>query len=212
MINRELKKYIETNIFPSYQKNDLGHNLDHIKYVIKRSLKFAKQVDNINYDMVYAVAAYHDIGHYIDAKNHEKISADILFKDQKLREFFDEEQIKIMYEAVFDHRASKQKEPRNIYGKIVLSADNCISVDEMIKKTYEYIIYHRPNEELEQVIEDSRQHTINKYGKNGYAIKNTYFKDIEYEKFLKNMTELSEDKEKFKNKLIEVNKINIQNT
>lgn len=38
-VNEDLKKYIEENIFPSYEKNDLGHNLDHIKYVINRSLK-----------------------------------------------------------------------------------------------------------------------------------------------------------------------------
>lgn len=64
-INKELWKNIEDNIFPSYRKNDLGHNLDHIKYVINRSLKFANEVDNINYDIVYTIAAYHDIGHYI---------------------------------------------------------------------------------------------------------------------------------------------------
>ena len=46
-INLELKEYIEKNIFPSYKKNDLGHNLDHIKYVINRSLKFASEVDGI---------------------------------------------------------------------------------------------------------------------------------------------------------------------
>ena len=77
-INKELQKYIEEKIFPIYQKNDSGHNIDHIKYVIERSLKFASKVENINYNMVYTIAAYHDIGHYIDAKNHEKISAQIL--------------------------------------------------------------------------------------------------------------------------------------
>ena len=35
MINEKLQKYIEENIFPVYSKNDLGHNLNHIKYVIK---------------------------------------------------------------------------------------------------------------------------------------------------------------------------------
>ena len=79
-LNKDLQKYIEENIFPSYSKNDLGHNLDHIKYVINRSLKFANEVKDINYDMVYTIAAYHDIGHFIDAKNHEKIS-DKLFMD-----------------------------------------------------------------------------------------------------------------------------------
>ena len=48
MINKEIKKYIENNIFPQYIHNDSGHNLEHIKYVIKRSLKFAKIIPNIN--------------------------------------------------------------------------------------------------------------------------------------------------------------------
>ena len=75
MINKELKEYIENNIFPEYNKNDEGHNLDHIKYIIERSLKFAKIVQDINVDMVYTIAVYHDLGHHIDKKNHEKISS-----------------------------------------------------------------------------------------------------------------------------------------
>ena len=75
-INKKLQEYIENNIFPSYEKNDLGHNLDHIKYVIERSFKFIKENNlDVDYNMVYVIAAYHDIGHYIDAKNHEKVSA-----------------------------------------------------------------------------------------------------------------------------------------
>ena len=48
MINKDLKEYIETYIFPSYEKNDEAHNLEHIKYVIDRSLKFASKIENIN--------------------------------------------------------------------------------------------------------------------------------------------------------------------
>ena len=61
MINKELKEYIENNIFPEYNKNDEGHNLDHIKYMIERSLKFAKTIQDINVDMLYAIATYHDL-------------------------------------------------------------------------------------------------------------------------------------------------------
>ena len=66
MVNESLKKYIEEVIFPQYELNDMGHNIDHIRYVIERSLKFAKQVVSINYDMVYVIASYHDIAHHID--------------------------------------------------------------------------------------------------------------------------------------------------
>ena len=90
-IDEDLKKYIEENIFPSYVKNDLGHNIEHIQYVINRSFKFANTIPNINYDMVYTIASYHDIGHHINSKKHEIISGEIMFKDTNLKNFFSDD-------------------------------------------------------------------------------------------------------------------------
>lgn len=207
-INKKLQDYIENNIFPSYKKNDLGHNLDHVKYVIERSLKFASKVTNINYDMVYTIAAYHDIGHYIDAKNHEKISAEMLLADKNLRTFFSEDEIKIMSEAVYDHRASLEGEPRSIYGKIVSSADRNTLVDVPLKRTYAYRIKHNPTATLDEIIEESRQHIISKFGKEGYATEKMYFEDLDYKKFLDDISILANNKVKFKRKFMEINKLN----
>ena len=207
-ITEKLKEYIENNILPSYQKNDSGHGIEHIKYVIDRSLKFANQVDNINYDMCYVIAAYHDIGHYIDAKNHEKVSAKMLLEDENLKKFFTEEQIKIMSEAVYDHRASMDGEPRSIYGKIVSSADRNTSLEVPFKRTYAYRLKHNPNDTLDQIIEESRLHLFNKYGKKGYATEKVYFEDLDYKKFLEDLSAFSEDKEKFREKFIELNGLN----
>ena len=207
-LNERLKDYIEKNIFPSYKKNDLGHNLDHIKYVIDRSLKFASEVDGINYDMVYVVAAYHDIGHYIDAKNHEKVSAEMLLADNNLKEFFTDEEIETMSEAVYDHRASMDGDPRSIYGKIVSSADRNTLVEVPLKRTYAYRLEHNPNDTLDEIIEESRQHIINKFGKKGYATEKMYFKDLDYKKFLKEISTFAENKEEFKKRFMEVNGLN----
>ena len=207
-IKKKLQEYIEENIFPSYKKNDLGHNLDHIKYVIERSLMFASTVENINYDMVYVIAAYHDIGHCIDAKNHEMVSSEILFADDNLRKFFSNDEIKIMSEAVYDHRASLDREPRSIYGKIVSSADRNTLVEVPLKRTYAYIVEHNPNDSLEDIIEESRHHIINKFGKKGYATEKMYFEDLEYKKFLENISLLAEDKEEFRRRFMEVNGLN----
>lgn len=73
--------------------------------------------------MVYVIAAYHDIGHHIDSKNHEVISADIMSKDENLKKFFTDEELIIIKEAIEDHRASSKEDSRTIYGKIVSSAD-----------------------------------------------------------------------------------------
>ena len=209
-VNKDLKNYIENNIFPSYIKNDSGHNLDHIKYVIDRSMKFASTVDDINFDMVYTIAAYHDIGHYIDAKNHEKISAEMLLNDDNLKDFFDDEQIKTMSEAVYDHRASMEGEPRSIYGKIVSSADRNTLVEVPLRRTYAYRLAHNPELTIEQIIEESRQHIINKFGQNGYATEKMYFEDPDYEKFLEDISLLAENESKFKKRYCEVNNICIE--
>ena len=73
-MNEKLKEYIDKNIFPEYEKNESAHDINHIKYVIDRSMKFAEEVHGINIDMAYTIAAYHDIGHHINTKNHEKVS------------------------------------------------------------------------------------------------------------------------------------------
>lgn len=209
-VNKDLKNYIENNIFPSYIKNDSGHNLDHIKYVIDRSMKFASTVDDINFNMVYTIAAYHDIGHYIDAKNHEKISAEMLLNDDNLKDFFDDEQIKTMSEAVYDHRASMEGEPRSIYGKIVSSADRNTLVEVPLRRTYSYRLAHNPELTIEQIIEESRQHIINKFGQNGYATEKMYFEDPDYEKFLEEISLLAENESEFKKRYCEVNNICIE--
>lgn len=207
-INSKLKRYIEKQIFPQYLKNDLGHNIDHIQYVIKRSLNFAKSIPDINLDMVYTIAAYHDIGHHIDAENHEKVSSEMMLNDQKLREFFSEEQIRIMAEAIHDHRASLEYEPRNIYGKIVSSADRNVLVDIPLKRTYAYRVEHNDDYFLSSIISESRQHLIKKFGKKGYANEKMYFEDKEYKEFLESINDILIDEEAFIERYLITNDIN----
>lgn len=206
-VNEELKKYINKNIFPEYEKNESAHDINHIKYVIDRSMKFAEEVPEINIDMAYTIAAYHDIGHHIDAKNHEKVSAEILEHDKGLKKFFADDQIKIMKEAVEDHRASSDHEPRTIYGKIVSSADRNTDIESSIKRTYSYTKKHNPNLTLDELIEKSRQHLIEKFGIGGYATSKMYFKDEEYEKYLRDLTELTSNKGEFTKIYKKINKL-----
>lgn len=207
IINKNLKKYIEEHIFPEYSKNDSGHDVNRVKHVIERSLRFAEQFENINYDMVYTIAAYHDIGHHIDAKHHEIVSGDMLLADENLKKFFNEDEIKTMAEAVYDHRASSSKEPRSIYGKIVASADRVTRVEDALTMTYAYRVTNSPDSSLEEMIEDSRQHLINKFGKDGYSNEKMYVEDLEFKKFIKDISDLANNKEEFRRKYIEVNKI-----
>ena len=83
MVNSKLKQYIEENIYKEYDKNEEGHGIKHINNVVKRALNIAKKYD-LNEDIVYTIASYHDIGHHIDTKNHEKISAKIFLEDENI--------------------------------------------------------------------------------------------------------------------------------
>ena len=194
-INEDLKKYIEENIFPEYSKNEPAHNIEHIKYVISRSFKFADTVPNINYNMVYTIAAYHDIGHHIDSKRHEMISGEIMSKDENLKKFFSKEELNVIKEAIEDHRASSDHEPRSIYGKIVSTADRNNTVESCLRRSYTYGKKLEPNFTDEELFERAYKHLNMKFGKNGYA--KFFFKDEEYEKFLKDIRELLSDKKRF---------------
>ncbi len=194
-INEDLKKYIEENIFPEYAKNDLGHNIKHIQYVIDRSFKFADTVPNVNYDIVYTVAAYHDIGHHIDSKRHEIVSGEIMSKDENLKRFFSADELKIIREAIEDHRASADHEPRSIYGKIVSTADRNNTVETCLKRSYTYGRKLNPEATDDELFDRAYEHLKIKFGENGYA--KFFFKDDVYEKFLKDIRNLLSDKDNY---------------
>lgn len=195
-IEPKIKKFIEENVFPEYRKNEQAHGIEHINYVIRRSFELIEQnALEVDANMVYVIAAYHDIGHHIDPKKHEIISAEIMSKDEKLKELFTEEQLVIIKEAIEDHRASSDHEPRSIYGKIVSSADRNNTVEQCLRRSYYYGKRLEPNATDQELYERAFYHLNLKFGENGYA--KFYLKDREYEEFLKNIREVLKNKEEF---------------
>ena len=194
-MNNELVQYVESEIFPLYNRNEEGHGINHIKTVIKRSLELAKDYD-VDLDMVYAIASYHDLGHYIDRKTHEIISAEIFMKDEKIKQWFTDEQRNIIKEAIEDHRASSNHEPRTIYGKIISTADRTIiDIDNTIKRSYSYGKRNYIGLSEEEQIERVYQHLTEKYGENGYA--KVYLEDKEFEDALNKLRQALSDKTEF---------------
>jgi len=200
-VNKELVNYIEKNVFPNYFKNDKGHQVEHITDVIERSFELSKNL-NVDNNMVYTIAAYHDYGSYIDRKNHEKVSAKIMFEDANLQEFFTEEERIIIKEAIEDHRASLKGEPRSIYGKIVSSADRNIDIDVYIKRVYAHTSVYYPEYTRDEHLEWIYKHMEKKFGPSGYA--KMYLEDQLYEDYLKKVISLISEKEKFVEKFNEV--------
>ena len=198
-LNNDLKEYIEAEIFPQYNKNEAGHGINHIKTVIDRSLKFAKDYD-VDINMVYTIAAYHDIGHYIDRKRHEIISAEMFMKDESMKNFFNDEERKIIKEAIEDHRASSDHEPRTIYGRIVSTADRTIiDIDTTIRRSYSYGKRNYVGISEEEQIKRVYSHLKEKYGENGYA--KVYLKDKEFEEALQKLRKALSNKQDFMNRV-----------
>lgn len=109
-MNKELQAYVEQAILPRYEHFDRAHGPEHARTVIEQSLALARhyQVDR---QMVYAIAAYHDVGLEKGREMHHIHSGEILAADTKLRQWFSPQQIAVMREAVEDHRASRTTNP-----------------------------------------------------------------------------------------------------
>lgn len=195
-INKELKEYIENNILPLYDNNYIGDRRDRIIYVINRSQEIIKENKlDIDWNILYTAISYHDLRKNNDEKEHELISADIMYNDEFIKLFFDDKERLLIKEAIEDQRAKLEREPRNIYGKILSSASRNSSVEQCLERSYNYGKKKNPNNTDEEIFEGSYSALLGKFGKDGQA--NFYFKDKKYEKFLKEIRELLSDKEKY---------------
>ena len=162
-----MKRYIETEILPRYEAFDKAHQRDHADYVIRQSLELAKHYD-VDMDMVYAIAAYHDTGLAVDRKTHHLESGKVVRNDKRLVEWFTEDQIEIMAQAVEDHRASNKYEPRSIYGKIVAEADRQIDGMTILRRTIQFGLNHYPDLDREGHWGRTLEHINEKYAEGGY--------------------------------------------
>lgn len=166
-MNQECIDYVESEILPRYTSFDKAHQNDHVDRVIQESLRLAQYYE-VNPDMVYVIAAYHDVGLVEGRERHHLVSGSLLQADQKLRNWFSEEEIQLMKEAVEDHRASNKHEPRSIYGKIVSEADRVIDAETTFRRTVQYGLSHYPEMIPEEHYLRFRDHLITKYGEGGY--------------------------------------------
>ena len=195
-INPEIRKYIESEILPRYSQLG-GHTNDHVDQVIERSLRFAKQAPEINIDMAYVIAAFHDLGRLVDDETHNIESAKMLRADEFVKEHFSAEEVETMAEAIEDHRASLGREPRSIYGKLVSSADRNSDKEGMLSRSYDYAKHLHPEMTDAQLMEEARVHLREKYSPDGYAAKTMYFDDPDFQAILVWIEEITRTPEKF---------------
>ena len=158
MIREDLRRYIEQEILPLYDAFDRGHRRDHAHQVIERSAQLAEAFD-VDAEMVYAIAAYHDTGLRFGRENHHSDSARIVLADGE---------IVTIAEAAEDHRASAARAPRSIYGRIVAEADRLIIPELIIRRTVQYSLANFPALDREGHWLRSQEHLHEKYDEGGY--------------------------------------------
>lgn len=163
-----LVRYVEAEIIPRYATFDKAHQVSHVQTVISQSLELATHYPALNVDMVYAIAAYHDTGLVEGREFHHIASGRILMSDQSLRRWFSEAELLLMKEAVEDHRASSDHEPRSLYGRIVAEADRQIEVDVVLRRTVQYGLKHYPEFDKEGQYQRMCEHLHEKYAAGGY--------------------------------------------
>ena len=173
--NAEVESYIENEVIPKYARFDAAHREDHARMVIEQSMSIAEALNRrdeapipVNMDMVYVIAAMHDLGLEFDRKTHHLESGRIMRQDLHLRTYFTEDEIEVMAQAVEDHRASSTREPRSIYGKIVSEADRFIVPATIIERTVQYGLAHYPDIDRESHWLRTLSHLHEKYAEGGY--------------------------------------------
>lgn len=191
----DLMRFVETQILPRYAQFDKAHNLSHANRVIKRSLDIAKKM-GADINMVYVVAAYHDLGLEGPRAIHHVTSGRILKNDSRLKQWFSQEQIRIMSEAVEDHRASASHAPRSLYGKIVAEADRDLNPEVVITRTIQFGLDNYPDKDKEEQWKRFCQHMQSKYSRNGYI--KLWIHGSENEENLSKLRQLIEHPEEMK--------------
>ena len=163
----DLVEFIETKILPQYADFDRAHNMEHVTRVIRSSLKLAQQT-GADVNMVYTIAAYHDLGLTGPRAIHHITSGKILQTDARLKRWFSTEQIRLMKEAVEDHRASASRAPRSIYGKIVAEADRDLEPENVVRRTIQFGLANYAQLDREGHWQRLQQHLDEKYSTRGY--------------------------------------------
>ncbi len=167
MIRKEIINYVEGQILPLYSAFDRAHNIDHAQTVIEESAALASHYD-VNAELVYIIAAFHDLGLCEGRERHHIVSGKILLADSFIAERFNDAERQTMREAIEDHRASAKSEPRSIYGRIVAEADRIISTEITLRRTVQYGLKQNPSATADEHFARFEAHLHDKYADGGY--------------------------------------------
>ena len=164
----EIRDFVEREIVPRYDGFDAGHGRDHVQTVISQALSLAQYYPEVDRCMLLVAAAYHDLGLAFGRELHHIHSARIVREDERLQQWFNEDEINTIADAAEDHRASSDHEPRTIYGRIVAEADRIIDGETIVRRALQYGLKHEPSLDREGQYRRLMEHMREKYDYGGY--------------------------------------------
>lgn len=164
----EVREFVEREIVPRYDGFDAGHGRDHVQTVISQALSLAQYYPEVDRCMLLVAAAYHDLGLAFGRELHHIHSAHIVREDERLQQWFNEDEINAIADAAEDHRASSDHEPRTIYGRIVAEADRIIDGETIVRRALQYGLKHEPGLDREGQYRRLMEHMREKYDYGGY--------------------------------------------
>ncbi len=190
-VNLEIMNFVEREILPRYNAFGHSHGMVHVQRVIRNALALVPAT-GADIDMVYVIAAYHDLGMEGPRAIHHITGGKILAADARLRRWFSAEQIRVMKEAVEDHRASASHAPRSVYGMIVAEADRDLEPVVVFSRTIEYGLENYRELDRNSHWERFASHMDSKYGANGYI--KLWIPNSPNEKRIKTLRDIIADK------------------
>lgn len=171
-IRNDIGAYVSDVIIPLYGSFDSAHREDHALTVISQAMELLDRMPEgfaeIDREVLFVAAACHDLGLANGRERHHLDSGVIIRGDQKLKEWFTEEQIETIAQAAEDHRASGKSAPRSIYGMMVAEADRVIDGETIIRRTIQFGLNNYPDLDREGHIQRAVEHLREKYGRGGY--------------------------------------------
>ena len=170
-MKKTLMDYLNNKI-KIYSNFDRGHNTTHVETVLKYSIELAKNIKNVNMELVKTIAVFHDLGLGIGKrKEHHTNSAKLVREDIGLKTYFNGDEIKIIEDAVLNHRSSNKNTNLSIYSKIIMDADKLDSltdINRMVERSFLYNL-DTSNDTPVDVYANVYHHLFTKFGKDGYV-------------------------------------------
>ncbi len=166
-MSEALQQYVKIHILPQYDAFADGHDRRHVEAVLREGLYLARRY-GADEGMIYAAAAFHDLGIPLGRKEHHLNSAKLFLADQAMKQCFSDAQRIMIAEAIEDHRASSDARPRSIYGCVLADADHFIVPRDILRRILLYSKANFPGFTVQQHLDRTRAHLQEKFLSGGY--------------------------------------------